>query len=72
MGGLTTSVWGQSAKPTERWNNMPVERLRQWLCAKHKAAGPRERSDFPRSALHQKFGLVRLTARTASFPWATA
>ena len=45
-------------------------RLRQWLCVKHKErAGGNTR--FPQNALHQKFGLVRLTARTASFPWAT-
>src|SRR6266699_3647622 len=45
-------------------------RLRQWLCVKHKErAGGNTR--FPQKALHPKFGLVRLTARTASFPWAT-
>jgi group II intron reverse transcriptase/maturase len=46
-------------------------RLRQWLCVKHKVrAGGNTR--FPQKALHQKFGLVRLTARTRSFPWAKA
>jgi RNA-directed DNA polymerase len=46
-------------------------RLRQWLCVKHKErAGGNTR--FPQKALHQNFGLVRLTARTASFPWANA
>ena len=45
-------------------------RLRQWLCVKHKErAGGNTR--FPQKALHQKFGLVRLTMRTSSFPWAT-
>jgi group II intron reverse transcriptase/maturase len=45
-------------------------RLRQWLCVKHKEqAGGNMR--FPQQALHQTFGLVRLTTRTASFPWAT-
>jgi group II intron reverse transcriptase/maturase len=45
-------------------------RLRQWLCVKHKEqAGGNTR--FPQKVLHQTFGLVRLTARTASFPWAT-
>jgi group II intron reverse transcriptase/maturase len=45
-------------------------RLRQWLCVKHKEqAGGNAR--FPQKVLHQTFGLVRLTARTASFPWAT-
>jgi RNA-directed DNA polymerase len=46
-------------------------RLRQWLCVKHKERAGRN-TRFPQKALHQKFGLVRLTARTASFPWATA
>ena len=45
-------------------------RLRQWLCVKHKEqTGGNTR--LPQKALHQRFGLVRLTARTASFPWAT-
>ena len=47
-----------------------LRRLRQWLCAKHKrqGAGTKQYSD---QLLHDQFGLVRLTARTASFPWAT-
>src|SRR6266567_585204 len=46
-------------------------RLRQWLCVKHKErAGGNTR--FPQQALHQKFGLVRLTTRTRSLPWAKA
>jgi len=47
------------------------KRLRQWLCAKHKVigAGPNR---FPEPSLHQVLGLVRLTARTGSFPWATS
>jgi RNA-directed DNA polymerase len=45
-------------------------RLRQWLCAKHqrKGAGTKRYSD---QLLHDRFGLVRLAQRTASFPWAT-
>jgi RNA-directed DNA polymerase len=46
-------------------------RLRQWLCVKHKERGGGN-TRFPQKALHQKFGLVRLTTRTASFPWAKA
>jgi RNA-directed DNA polymerase len=44
-------------------------RLRQWLRAKHqrKGAGTKRYSN---QLLHDKFGLVCLTARTASFPWA--
>jgi group II intron reverse transcriptase/maturase len=46
-------------------------RLRQWLRAKHKrkGAGTKPYSD---QLLHDKFGLVRLTARTVGFPWATS
>jgi RNA-directed DNA polymerase len=44
-------------------------RLRQWLGAKHKKRG-RLAKRFPDDTLHDKLGLVRLTMRTASFPWA--
>ena len=46
-------------------------RLRRWLCAKHKRQGAGTRR-YPNDLLHDKFGLVRLTERTASFPWATS
>jgi RNA-directed DNA polymerase len=45
------------------------KRLRQWLCAKHKVSWPAT-GKFPEASLHDKFGLVRLTERTRSFPWA--
>src|ERR1700751_1506295 len=45
-------------------------RLRQWLCAKHKVAGAGT-GRYLDDLLHERFGLVRLTQRTASFPWAT-
>jgi len=44
-------------------------RLRQWLCAKHKVPG-RGTSRYPDAYLHQTLSLVRLGARTRSFPWA--
>ena len=44
-------------------------RLRQWLCDKHKVQGPGT-ARFPDVTLHDEFGLVRLTWRTASLPWA--
>jgi len=45
-------------------------RLRQWLCAKHQRPGSGiER--YSDATLHEGLGLVRLTKRTASFPWAT-
>jgi group II intron reverse transcriptase/maturase len=45
-------------------------RLRQWLCAKHKVPGTGT-ARYPDEALHEVFGLVRVSQRTASFPWAT-
>jgi len=47
------------------------KRLRQWLCAKHKVSWPATKQ-FPEAALHEVLGLVRLTKRTRSFPWATS
>jgi group II intron reverse transcriptase/maturase len=47
------------------------ERLRQWLGAKHKqrsGLGGR----YPDALLHEQWGLVRLTQRTPSPPWAKA
>ncbi len=47
------------------------KRLRQWLCAKHHKQGAAIKQ-FPEASMHDKFGLVRLTTRTSSFPWATS
>ena len=46
-----------------------TRRLRQWLRAKHKVKGPGT-VRFSDTVLHNEFGLVRLTKRTASLPWA--
>ena len=46
-------------------------RLRQWLCAKHKVK-TRGTSRFPDQYLYDELGLIRLSARTKSFPWAKA
>jgi RNA-directed DNA polymerase len=46
-------------------------RLRRWLCTKHKVSWPATKR-FPEAALHDELGLVRLTTRTRSFPWATS
>jgi group II intron reverse transcriptase/maturase len=51
--------------------NHACKRLCQWLCAKHKVLGSRT-NRFPASYLHHKLGLVCLTKRTSSFPWATS
>jgi group II intron reverse transcriptase/maturase len=47
------------------------KRLRQWLCAKHKVSWPATKQ-FPDAALHDVLGLVRLTTRTRSLPWANS
>ena len=52
-------------------DNHACKRLRQWLCAKHKV-GRRVPKRFPPAYLHDVLGLVRLTARTSSFSWATS
>jgi RNA-directed DNA polymerase len=46
-------------------------RFRQWHCAKHKAR-TRGTSRFPDQYLYDELGLIRLSARTKSFPWANA
>ena len=46
-------------------------RLRQWLCAKHKLRWPATKW-YPEAALHQQLGLVQLSTRTTSLPWATS
>jgi RNA-directed DNA polymerase len=45
------------------------QRLRRWLCAKHKVRS-RGTSRFPDRYLHDELGLIRLSARPKSFPWA--
>jgi len=46
-----------------------IERLRRWLCQKHKIRG-KGRSRFPDQFLHEQLGLVNLPKRTRSLPWA--
>jgi len=45
------------------------KRLRQWLCAKHKVRWPGKKR-FPAASFYKVLGLVSLTERTASLPWA--
>ena len=47
------------------------DRLRQWLCAKHKVKN-RGMTRFPDRFLFEELGLIRLSDRTQSFPWANA
>jgi group II intron reverse transcriptase/maturase len=47
------------------------DRLRRWLCKKHKDASTGS-SRFPDQFLYEKLGLVRLAPRTHDLPWAKA
>ena len=47
------------------------QRLRRWLCKKHKVAGTGT-SRFPDQYLHEELGLVHLAPRTHDLPWAKA
>ncbi|AMV41018.1 group II intron reverse transcriptase/maturase [Planctomyces sp. SH-PL62] len=47
------------------------QRLRRWLCAKHKVKN-RGMSRFPDRLLFEELGLIRLSDRTRDFPWAKA
>ena len=48
-----------------------AERLRRWLCKKHKTPG-RGTARFPDEHLYQKLGLKRLAPTTRNLPWAKA
>ena len=47
------------------------QRLRRWLCKKHKVAGA-GRKRYSDQHLHEEVGLVQLASRTHNFPWAKA
>jgi len=48
-----------------------AQRLRRWLCAKHKARGA-ARARYSDQYLRDTLGLIRLPAQTQRLPWATA
>jgi len=45
------------------------ERLRHWLCRKHKKAGSGTGA-YPNEYLYERLGLIRLEKQTANLPWA--
>ena len=47
------------------------QRLRRWLCKKHKVRG-RGGKRYPDEYLHENLGLVHLAPRTHNLPWANA
>jgi group II intron reverse transcriptase/maturase len=45
------------------------QRLRRWLCSKHKVRGS-GRTRYPDQYLHEQIGLINLPMRTRNLPWA--
>jgi hypothetical protein len=64
INGWANYFWGRSVKPTEPWRNIRAGGFASGCVSNKERAGGTAR--FPLLALHQKFGLVRLTVRTAS------
>lgn len=48
-----------------------VHRLRRWLCVKHKVQSTGH-NRYPESYLHRELGLIQLSLRPRTFPWANA
>jgi RNA-directed DNA polymerase len=62
---------GPVTKPYRAIELHTCNRLRRWLCRKHKRRG-KGISRFPDEYLYQTLGLVRLQMLQRSFPWAKA
>lgn len=60
---------GQVSPAYRAINTHTTQRLRRWLCKKHKVRG-KGGSRFPDQYLHEQLGLINLPARTRSLPWA--
>ncbi|MEF8716427.1 MAG: group II intron maturase-specific domain-containing protein [Candidatus Accumulibacter necessarius] len=59
-------------RPAYRAINAHVtQRLRRWLCKKHKVPG-NGWARYPNQYLHEQLGLVNLPARIRDLPWAKA
>ena len=52
-------------------NSHVTQRLRRWLCKKHKVSGT-GLARYPDQYLYEQLGLVNLPARTHDLPWAKA
>ena len=62
---------GPVSKAYRAVDSYVANRLRRWLCKKHKIRGAGT-SRFPDSYLADTLGLARLQKRTRNFPWAKA
>jgi RNA-directed DNA polymerase len=70
IGGANYFCLGPVSQAYRAVENHTRRRLRQGLCAKHKLPGAGT-TKYPDDTLHDVFGLVRVSQRTASLPWAT-
>jgi RNA-directed DNA polymerase len=52
-------------------NTHVTQRLRRWLCKKHKVQGT-GRTRYPDQYLYEVLGLINLPRRTSDLPWAKA
>ena len=52
-------------------NTHVTQRLRRWLCTKHKVPG-KGITRYPNQYLYEQLGLINLPARTHDLPWAKA
>jgi group II intron reverse transcriptase/maturase len=62
---------GPVSKSYRAVNAHTIQRLRRWLCDKHKISG-NGKARFPDQYLHEELGLVYLPALTRNLPWARA
>ena len=62
---------GPVSKAYKAVDRHSTDRLRRWLCCKHKQPG-RGTARYPNEYLYQSLGLARLEMRTQSLPWAKA
>jgi RNA-directed DNA polymerase len=62
---------GPVSKSYRAVNAHAMQRLRRWLCDKHKISG-NGKSRLPEKYLHETLGLVYLPALTRNLPWAKA
>ena len=62
---------GPVSKSYRAVNAHTTQRLRRWLCHKHKISG-NGKTRFPEKYLHETLGLVYLPTLTRNLPWAKA
>ena len=62
---------GPVTKSYRAVNAHATQRLRRWLCKKHKISG-NVKTRFPEQYLHETLGLVYQPALTRNLPWAKA